>query len=141
MRILVIHGPSLDQLGVRAPQTYGRMTLEDVNNLIKSEAHSLGVDVDIRQSNYEGQIVEWIWGARGVFDWIVINPAAYTHYSIAIRDALADCGIPGIEVHISNIAAREEFRHRSVVSPVVRGTISGLGARGYALALRAIAVE
>ncbi len=138
MRILVIHGPSLDRLGIREPDVYGRQTLDDVNALIRMEAASSGAEVEIRQSNSESEIVSLIWDAVGRCDGLVINPAAYTHYSIAIRDAVAGSGIPTIEVHLSNVYAREEFRRHSVVAPAAVAQISGLGPLGYALAVRAL---
>ncbi len=138
MRILVIHGPSLDRLGIREPEVYGRQTLDQLNDLIRREAAASGAEVEIHQSNSEGEIVSLIWDAVGRCDGLVINPAAYTHYSIAIRDAVAGSGIPAIEVHLSNIHAREEFRRHSVIAPVALGQISGLGALGYVLALRAL---
>lgn len=138
MRILVIHGPSLDRLGTREPSVYGPHSLEETNALIKDEAAALGAVTEIHQTNHEGEIVSLIWDAVGRCDGIVINPAAYTHYSIAIRDAIAGAGIPTIEVHLSNIYAREEFRHHSVIAPVARGQISGLGPLGYVLAVRAL---
>lgn len=138
MKILVIHGPSLDRLGTREPSVYGQQSLEEINALIEDEAAALGAAIEIHQTNHEGEIVSLIWDAVGRCDGIIINPAAYTHYSIAIRDAIAGAGIPTIEVHLSNIYAREEFRHHSVIAPVARGQISGLGPLGYVLALRAL---
>ncbi len=138
MRILVVHGPSLDRLGTREPSVYGQMTLEQVNALMTDEATALGAILEIHQANHEGDIVSLIWDAVGRCDGIVINPAAYTHYSLAIRDAVAGAGLPAIEVHLSNIHAREEFRRRSVIAPVARGQISGLGALSYVLAIRAL---
>ncbi|MEW6227360.1 MAG: type II 3-dehydroquinate dehydratase [Bacillota bacterium] len=138
MKILVIHGPSLDRLGTREPSVYGQQSLEEINALIKDEAAVLGAAIEIHQTNHEGEIVSLIWDAVGRCDGIVINPAAYTHYSIAIRDAVAGAGIPTIEVHLSNIHAREEFRHHSVIAPVALGQISGLGPLGYVLAVRAL---
>lgn len=136
--IMVIHGPNLDRLGTREPAIYGRQTLHDVNALIEQEARALGVAVEIHQTNHEGEIVSFIWDAADRCDGLVINPGAYTHYSIAIRDAIAGSGLPTIEVHLSNIYGREEFRRHSVIAPVARGQISGLGPLGYALALRAL---
>lgn len=137
--IMVIHGPSLDRLGTREPGVYGSQTLADINALIAQEAQALDMAVEIHQANHEGEIVSLIWDAADRCHGLIINPAAYTHYSIAIRDAVAGCGLPTIEVHLSNIHAREEFRHRSVIAPVARGEISGLGPLGYVLALRALA--
>ncbi|MCR4402656.1 MAG: type II 3-dehydroquinate dehydratase [Firmicutes bacterium] len=137
--IMVIHGPSLDRLGAREPDIYGAQTLDSINALIEREASALGVAVEIHQTNHEGEIVSLIWDAADRCRGLVINPAAYTHYSIAIRDAIAGCGLPTIEVHLSNIHAREELRHRSVVAPVAWGQITGLGPLVYVLALRALA--
>jgi len=136
MKILVIHGPNLNLLGKREIHIYGDLTLEDINNSIKRLADELGVSVSFKQSNHEGEIVDMIQNS-GDFDAIVINPAAYTHTSIAIRDALAAVDIPTIEVHISNIHSREEFRQRSLIAPVASGQISGFGADSYLLGLRA----
>lgn len=140
MRVLVIHGPNLDRLGTREPSVYGQQSLEEIDALIRDEAAALGAAVEIHQTNHEGEIVSLIWDAVGRYDGIVMNPAAYTHYSIAIRDAVADAGVPTIEVHLSNIYAREEFRRHSVIAPVARGQISGLGPLGYVLAVRALAM-
>ena len=136
--IMVIHGPNLDRLGVREPGIYGSQTLDSINALIEQEARALDVAVEIHQTNHEGEVVSLIWDAADRCDGLVINPAAYTHYSIAIRDAIAGSGLPTIEVHLSNIHAREEFRRHSVIAPVARGQISGLGPLGYVLALRAL---
>jgi 3-dehydroquinate dehydratase-2 len=136
MKILVIHGPNLNLLGKRETSIYGNLTLEDINNSIKGLAKELEVEVSVRQSNHEGEIVDMIQNS-GDFDAIVINPAAYTHTSVAIRDAIAAVNIPAIEVHISNIHQREEFRHRSLIAPVVSGQISGFGPDSYLLGLRA----
>ena len=136
-RILVIHGPNLQLLGKRPANVYGRANLAAINRTIQQEAQALGVDVDIVQSNHEGEIVERIGRARSRFDAIVINPAAYTHTSVAIRDAVEAARVPTVEVHLSNIAAREEFRQHSLIAPVCRGQISGFGAASYALGLRA----
>lgn len=136
--IMVIHGPNLDRLGVREPGIYGSQTLDSINGLIEQEARALGVTVEIHQTNHEGEIVSLIWDAADRCHGLVINPAAYTHYSVAIRDAIGGSGLPTIEVHLSNIYARDEFRHHSVIAPVARGQISGLGPLGYALALRAL---
>ncbi len=136
-RVLVIHGPNLNLLGSREPEIYGRESLEDLNRRLREEAARLGLEVEILQSNHEGEIVEAIQGARGEVACIVINPAAFTHYSLAIREAIAASGVPAIEVHLSNIYAREGFRRRSVVAPVAVGQITGLGSLGYLLALQA----
>lgn len=138
MKILVIHGPNLNLLGSREPDVYGRITLDEVNNRITAAAGEFGIDVDIRQSNSEGEIIDAIQYAGDVMDGIVINPGAYTHYSYAIRDALAAVNLPVIEVHLSNIYAREDFRKVSVTAPAANGIISGFGAESYILALHAI---
>jgi 3-dehydroquinate dehydratase II len=139
MRVLVLHGPNLNLLGIRDPQTYGSQTLAQVNEQILASAAELGVTATCEQYNGEGQIVDALHAARRQYDAVVINPGAYAHYSYAIADALASIGIPAIEVHLSNIAAREEYRRTSVTAAACRGTISGLGATGYTLALRALA--
>jgi 3-dehydroquinate dehydratase-2 len=137
MRILFIHGPNLNLLGEREPSVYGTTTLEQINNLIRENARQAGVDVVFHQSNHEGEIVERIQKAKDQFDVLVINPAAYTHTSVAIRDALLAVDVPAIEVHLSNPAAREGFRKKSLISDVVVGSISGFGKRSYTLALQA----
>lgn len=138
MRVLVIHGPSLNLLGDREPSVYGTQTLSDVNDLIAVAAGNLGIDVRSEQYNGEGQIVDVLHAARQQYDGVVINPAAYSHYSLAIADAIAAIGIPVVEVHLSNLAAREEFRRISVTARACRGSIAGFGPQGYALALRAL---
>jgi len=134
--ILVLHGPNLNLLGVREPGIYGSTTLDEINGFLGAEADAAGVELEILQSNYEGALIDAIhrlgWKASG----IIINPGAFTHYSIAIRDAIAAVPAPAIEIHLSNTAAREEFRHQSVIAPVARGTVAGLGYQGYLLALR-----
>ena len=141
MRILLIHGPNLNLLGLREPAIYGGLSLAEVNESIYALAEELGVTVSITQANGEGEIIDLIQGALQEADAIIINPGAYTHYSYAIRDALAAVNLPALEVHLSNIYAREEFRSRSVIAPVVLGQISGLGPLGYLLALRALALH
>ena len=136
-KVLVIHGPNLNLLGEREPDTYGRESFESVNQRIRELAQSLGLDVDIVQSNIEGELVNAIQDARGWADAIVINPAAYTHYSVAIRDALATLDIPRVEVHLSNIHAREQFRKATMTGEVADGIISGFGADSYLLGLQA----
>jgi len=136
MKILVIHGPNLNLLGRRETSVYGTQTLEDINNALAGLAKELGVEVTLRQSNHEGEIVDMIQDSED-FDAIIINPAAYTHTSIAIRDAISAVSKPTIEVHISNIHKREEFRQRSLIAPVASGQISGFGPDSYLLALRA----
>lgn len=135
MKILVINGPNLNMLGIREPDIYGRKTYDDLLLYIKEEADRLGVAVEFYQSNHEGDIVDKIQSAYGNTDGIVINPAAYTHTSIAIPDALKAVGIPTVEVHISDISSREAFRRISYVSPVALKTIAGKGFEGYILAM------
>jgi len=137
-RYLLVHGPNLNMLGAREPGVYGRDTLEEINRRLKEWALAQDVTLAIVQSNHEGAIIDAIQEARAWAEGIVINPGAYTHYSIAIRDAIAAVGLPAIEVHLSNIHAREEFRHTSVIAPVCRGQICGLGWLGYRLALEAL---
>lgn len=137
-RILVIHGPNLSLLGRREPQVYGSVTLDEINRRLQERAQLLGMDLEILQTNHEGVMVDAIGQAMDKFQGIIINPAAFTHYSVAVRDALAAVGIPIIEVHLSNIYCREEFRQHSITAPVVTGQISGLGPAGYLLALEAI---
>ena len=140
MRVLVIHGPNLNLLGAREPEVYGGTTLEEIDERLQERAHELGFQITFFQSNHEGEIVDKIAGAGSSADAIIINPAAYTHTSVAIRDALSAVGLPTIEVHLSNIYARETFRHTSVVAPVVTGQITGFGADSYVLALEAVAL-
>lgn len=137
--VLVIHGPNLNLLGKREPAIYGTFTLDQINSDIFAKAKELNVAVDCIQSNHEGTIVDAIQASQGQFDAVVINAAAFTHYSIAIRDAIAAVTVPVIEVHLSNIFKRESFRHNSVISPVVYGQISGFGEKSYLLALEAAA--
>ena len=134
-KILVINGPNLNLLGTREPEIYGRLTLNDIDTQLKNKAEQLKVEIECFQSNCEGEIVDKIGLAKNKFDAIIINPAAYTHTSVAIRDAISAVDIATIEVHISNIYSREEFRHKSFISPVCIGQISGLGIDGYLLAL------
>ena len=140
-RVLVLNGPNLNLLGTREPGTYGSQTLADIEALCRKEGEALGLAIDFRQSNHEGELVTWIQEAAGTADAIVINPAAYSHTSVAIHDALRAVGILTVEVHLSNIHTREPFRHHSYVSSVAKGVICGLGATGYRLALIAIAGE
>lgn len=135
--ILVLHGPNLNLLGTREPDLYGSDTLEEINGRLERLAAELGVGLMVRQSNHEGELVEAIQQARGVAEAIVINPAAYTHTSVAVRDALLAVGLPSVEVHLSNPHQREEFRHESLIADVVVGTVSGFGPLSYELALRA----
>ena len=138
-KILVLHGPNLNLLGVREKDVYGTVSLDSINAELQKLAGELKLELNIRQSNHEGELVEAIQSAQGKADVIIINPAAYTHTSVAIRDAIAAVSLPTIEVHLSNIYRREEFRHHSMVAPVAHGQISGFGADSYALALHAAA--
>lgn len=138
-QIMVLNGPNLNLLGTREPGIYGRATLQDVARRLERVAASLGVTVDFRQSNHEGQLVDWIHEAgREGYAGLVINPGALSHYSIALRDAIAGVGLPTVEVHISNVHARESFRHVSVTAPVCIGQLAGLGVGGYEWALRGL---
>ena len=134
---MVIHGPNLALLGEREVAVYGRFTLEEIDQKLNELAKKEGVELEIVQLDGEGEIVEKIGKARKEFQAIVINPGAYTHYSVAIRDAVSGAGIPAVEVHLSNIYAREEFRHKSVIAPVAVGQISGFGINSYVLGLKA----
>lgn len=135
MRILVLHGPNLNMLGTREPQIYGRTTLADIDAALMRRAAELGVDLDTFQSNHEGALIDRIQANAGICDALIINPGAFTHYSYALRDAIGAAHLPTIEVHLSNVYAREPFRHHSVIAPIATGQISGLGWRGYLLAL------
>lgn len=137
--LLVIHGPNLNLLGTRETEVYGTIALDDINRMIGEEAGKYGLDADYYQSNHEGDIIDTIQGAVGEYACIIINPGAFTHYSIAIRDAIAAIDIPVIEVHLSNIYRREGFRHLSVIAPVAEGQISGFGPQSYVAAVRAAA--
>lgn len=139
MKILVLHGPNLNLLGTREPEVYGSMTLEDINNKLIELGKGLGAEVTCLQSNHEGGLIDALHDARIWANGVVFNPGAYTHTSIALRDAISAIQIPVIEVHLSNIYAREEFRHVSMISAVCKGKIAGLGWKSYALALRALA--
>ncbi|MDI6756934.1 MAG: type II 3-dehydroquinate dehydratase [Endomicrobiia bacterium] len=138
-KILVIHGPNLNLLGEREPEIYGNFTLEEINSKAAARAKSLGLEADFFQSNSEGDIVDTIGAARKKYDGIIINPAAYTHTSVAIRDAISASGLPVVEVHLSNIYKREDFRRKSLIADVCVGQISGFGVTGYALAVEALA--
>jgi len=135
--ILVIHGPNLQLLGTRQPKVYGRVSLATINRRLQALAKTHGARVEILQSNHEGEIVEAIGRSRGRYAAIVINPAAYTHTSVAIRDAIEAVKVPAVEVHLSNIHAREAFRQQSLIAPVCRGQVCGFGAESYLLGLQA----
>ena len=137
-KVLVIHGPNLNLLGSREVDVYGSTTIDDINKALEKSASANGITLKIFQSNHEGDIVDAIGQARGNFDAILINPAAYTHTSVAIRDAVSAANIPTVEVHLSNIYAREEFRHTSLIAPVAKGQVSGFGLKSYLLGLEAI---
>lgn len=137
MRILVIHGPNLNLLGLREPDTYGTVTLDAVNDAVRAAATQGGAGVEIRQSNNEGELVTWIQDARDRFDALVVNAGAYTHTSVALRDAIAAVKLPTVDVHLSNIHAREPFRHHSYVAEVAVGQISGFGLHSYVLGVEA----
>jgi len=141
MKILVVHGPNLNLLGKRIKEIYGEKTLEEINRLLRQLATELGVELVTFQSNSEGALIDFIQKESPAANGIIINPGALTHYGFSLRDALADTNFPVVEVHLSNIYAREEFRQRSVIAPVARGQISGLGWRGYVAALRTLAAE
>lgn len=138
MKILFLNGPNLNLLGTREPDKYGSDTLLDIENFVKDEASKIGVEVDFYQSNIEGELVDKIQQAKGVFDGIVLNPAAYTHTSVAIRDALLAVNILTVEIHLSNIHTREEFRKISLTAPACKGQITGFGKNSYKLGLIAI---
>ena len=137
----VLNGPNLNMLGKREPHIYGAQTLADIETLCRKRAETVGAAIEFRQSNHEGALVDWIQEAGTNADGLVINPAAYTHTSIALQDAIRASGLPTIEVHLSNIHARESFRHRSYVSPVALAVICGLGAKGYGMAIEALALH
>jgi 3-dehydroquinate dehydratase-2 len=137
MKILFLNGPNLNLLGQREPEIYGRATLAEIEQHVRERAARQTADIEFRQSNLEGELVAWIQQAKGRFDVIVINAAAYTHTSIALRDAIAATGVPTIEIHLSNVHAREEFRQKSVIAPVCVGQITGFGPHSYILAVEA----
>lgn len=139
-KILVLNGPNLNLLGSREKDVYGNETLEDIAKKTVAEGLRFGMEVDFVQSNHEGELIDKIHGARTLYDFIIINPGAYTHYSIAIRDAIKGVEIPTIEIHLSNIHAREEFRSKSVIAPVCIGQICGFGSKSYILAIHAAAL-
>src|SRR3954462_13643255 len=137
MKILFLNGPNLNLLGQREPEVYGRTTLKDIEAKVRKRAAKVGAEIDFKQSNLEGELVAWIQQSKGNCDVIVLNAAAYTHTSIALRDAIVAVGVPTIEIHLSNVHAREEFRHKSLIAPVCKGQISGFGADSYILAVEA----
>lgn len=138
MKILFINGPNLNLLGQREPEKYGHKTLGDIEAMVRVEAERRGIAVEFKQSNVEGELITWIQRAKGSVDGIVLNAAAYTHSSIGLRDAIAAVAVPTVEIHLSNIHAREDFRHQSMIAPVCRGQISGFGAFSYVLGLIAV---
>lgn len=139
-RIMVIHGPNINMLGIREPQTYGRTGMEEINGMLRREAEALGgMELEFFQSNSEGALIDAVQSCYGKKEGIIINPAGYTHTSVALRDAIAAVDIPTVEVHISNVHKREDFRRKSLTAPVCTGQICGLGAAGYILALRYLA--
>ncbi len=138
MKILILNGVNLNMTGVREKGIYGSRTLDEINEIIKAECDSLGVECDFYQSNHEGAIVDALHAARSVYDGIVFNAGAFTHYSYAIHDAISACEVPTVEVHMSNVHKREEFRHKSVISDVCVGTIAGFGYNSYILAVEAL---
>ncbi len=140
-KVLILNGPNLNMLGTRQPEVYGTATLDDIDAACRARAEELGLEVECRQSNGEGELVGWIQQAPGAADGIIMNPGAYTHTSIAILDALLAADLPLIEVHLSNIHKREDFRHHSFVSKAAQGVICGFGARGYLMALEAMAAS
>ena len=137
MKILFLNGPNLNLLGTREPEVYGRTTLKDIEAKVRERATKFGAEIEFRQSNVEGELVAWIQQSKGIYNVIVVNAAAYTHTSIALRDAISAVGVPTIEIHLSNVHAREEFRHKSLIAPVCRGQILGFGAESYVLAVEA----
>lgn len=138
MKILIINGPNLNMLGIREPEKYGNETLADINGKIKSYCDENDISVEFYQSNIEGEIINKIHSARGNFDGIIINAGAFTHYSYAIRDAIPIAEMPVVEVHLTNVHAREEFRHNSVIAPVCKGQICGFGSNSYLVAIRSL---
>lgn len=138
MKILVLHGPNLNMLGLREPEVYGSTTLAQINDRLTQDAMELGAELNFLQSNHEGVLIDAIHAAFQVQQGILINPAAFTHTSVAIRDAIASVNIPTVEVHLSNVYKREEFRHHSFIAPIAIGQISGFGAESYRLGLRAL---
>lgn len=137
-RVLVLNGPNLNLLGTREPDVYGSSTLEDVERELTALGRQLGVTVDCRHSNQEGQLIDWLQEGREVFDGVVINPGGLTHTSVSLRDAIAAVGLPSVEVHVSNTPARESFRHASLTAPVCIGSVIGFGKNSYVLGLRGL---
>ena len=137
MKLAVLNGPNLNLLGQREPEVYGKTTLADIEAQVREKAAQAKVEIEFRQTNFEGELVGWIQQAKGKFDIIILNAAAYTHTSVALRDAISAVGIPTIEIHLSNVHAREEFRHKSLIAPVCKGQITGFGVNSYLLALQA----
>lgn len=140
MKVYVLNGPNLNLLGEREPEIYGTQTLDDVEEMCRARGAELGMEIDFRHTNFEGELVEWLQDARTSAAGVVLNPAALGHYSLALVDAITAASVPVVEVHISNIYAREDWRSKSVISPVAYGVISGLGTQGYVLALEALQV-
>lgn len=138
MKILIINGPNLNMLGMREPEKYGNETLDDINDKIKNYCDANNISVEFYQSNIEGEIINKVHSARGNFDGIIMNAGAFTHYSYAIRDAIPIAEMPVIEVHLTNVHSREEFRHTSVIAPVCKGQICGFGSNSYLVAVRAL---
>lgn len=138
-KLLILNGPNLNLLGTREPEIYGKETLADIQSLCEQQGRELGITIDFRQSNHEGELVDWIHEARHGFDGVIINAGAYSHTSVAILDALQALSVPVVEVHLSNIYKREAFRHHSFVSAAAKGVICGLGSKGYVLAIQALA--
>jgi len=139
MQVLMLNGPNLNLLGKRQPEIYGSLSLSEIEQQVRTLAKELGIEIDFRQSNSEAELIDWIHDSAGKFGALVINPAAYTHTSLALRDAISAVGIPTVEIHISNIHRREPFRHNSYIAEVAVGQITGFGATSYLLGLRAAA--